>query len=78
METGNEFVQNYSSLLVNLQILTFSTTTLVVLPCVWYFSICNMYIVQFLFIFTEGQFQTIKAKSVDKFEQNKRFLWVSF
>ena len=32
----------------------------------------------FLFIFAERQFQTIKDKSVDTFEQAKRFLSASF
>ena len=47
------------------------------MQCLWYFSICNTYILQFLFIFAERQFQTIMDKSVDTFEQNKRFLSAS-
>ena len=40
-------------------------------------SICNTCILHFLFSFVEMQFQTIKDKSVDTFEQNKHFLLAS-
>ena len=66
-------MENYSTLLLSLQILTLTTNRWFLLQFSWYYSIFNTYIVQFLFISAESNFRQSWTKVLTHLSKTNAF-----